>query len=154
VSGSLQAAMVGGSAILTATRAGMVSIASAREYNVPGLLGTIAATRRYIDRNHDDVQRFMRAYVEAVHYFKTEREETISILERRFAGLPRDEVAFLYDDVRDLLLDLPMPADEAIHAVAERETEPGTPVQPPTEFVDRSFLLTLEQSGLLQQLYR
>jgi NitT/TauT family transport system substrate-binding protein len=154
VNGSLQAAMVGGSAILTATRAGMVSIASAREYDVPGLLGTIAATRRYIDKNRNDVQRFVRAYVEAVHYFKTEREETISILERRFAGLPRDEVAFLYDDVRDLLLDLPMPSDEAIHAVAERETEPGAPVQPPSDFVDRSFLLAVEQSGLLQQLYR
>ncbi len=33
------------------------------------------------------------------------------------AGLPVEDVAFLYDDVRDLYLALPAPSDEALQAV-------------------------------------
>ncbi len=49
--------------------------------------------------------------------FKTQREATISILQEYMAGLPVEDVAFLYDDVRDLYLALPAPSDEALQAV-------------------------------------
>ena len=70
------------------------------------------------------------------------------------AGLPVEDVAFLYDNVRDLYLALPAPSDEALQAVLDRESDPQARQVRPSDFVDLSFLQQREQSGLLATLYR
>jgi NitT/TauT family transport system substrate-binding protein len=155
LTGQLPAAVVGGSAILTATRNGAISVANGKTLRIPGLTGTIATTRRHIERNPAEVQRLVRAYVEATHYFKTHREETIDILHESWAGMPREEVAYLYDEVVDEMQRFPMPSDESVMAMVERETDPQTAAQfKPTDFYDPTFLREVERSGLLQQLYK
>ena len=89
ISGNLQAAMVGGAAIQTAVRAGMMIVADARDYKILGPDGALATTRRYVERERESVQRFLPAYVEAIHFFKTQRAETIRIMAKYMAGLPR-----------------------------------------------------------------
>jgi hypothetical protein len=56
--------------------------------------------------------------------------------------------------VRDLYQPLPIPSDEAIQAVLDREPEPEARDLKPSDFVDISFLRELEQSGFVDQLYR
>ncbi len=155
LTGQLPAAVVGGSAVLTATSAGAVAIATGKELRIPGLTGTIATTRRRIERAPDEVLRFMYAYVEAIHFLKTRREETIAILHNNWANMPTEEIAYLYDEVADDYLALPIPSDEAVMAIVEREADPATLAQvKPTDFYDASFLRQIEQSGFLRELYR
>ena len=155
LTGQLPAAVVGGSAIQTALRSGAVSIANGKELQIPDLTGTIATTRRHIERNPDEVQRVVRAYVEATHFFKTHREESIAILNKSWAGMPEEEIAFLYDDVVDDMLPFPMPSDESVMAMVQRETDPQTAAQfKPTDFYDPTFLREVERSGLIRDLYR
>ncbi len=96
----------------------------------------------------------MRAWVEAVHYFKTQREATIRILQTNLGDLEDDEVAFLYEDTAALLQPLPVPAEAAIQAMLDREDDPQARTHKPSEFVDLSFLREIEQSGFVSALYK
>jgi ABC-type nitrate/sulfonate/bicarbonate transport system substrate-binding protein len=155
LTGQLPAAVVGGSAIQTAIRAGAVSIANGKELQIPGLTGTIATTRRHIERNPAEVQRVVRAYVEGTHFYKTRRDESIAILNKSWAGMPEEEIAFLYDDVVDDMQAFPMPSDESVMAMVQRESDPQTAAQfKPTDFYDPTFLREVERSGLIRELYQ
>ncbi|HEY7060990.1 MAG TPA: ABC transporter substrate-binding protein [Chloroflexota bacterium] len=156
LSGNLDAAVIGGSAVSTAEQGGMISIASARDYLIPSATGTIATTRSYIERDRASVQRFMDAYVEAIHFYKTHRDETIRILQKYMADMPLDEVVDLYDEALENFQPLPFPSDEAIQAAIDREVEttPEAKDFKPSDFVDSSFLRDVEQRGVIERLYR
>ena len=154
VSGNLDVGVFAGATVLRAHQTGIATLAGARELNVRSVNGILATTRRYIDRDRDSVLRFMRAWVEAVHYFKTQRADTIRILQANLAGLEMDELTFLYEDVAELLQPLPVPADESIQAMLDREEEPAARAHQPSEFVDLSFLREIEQSRFLDSFGR
>jgi ABC-type nitrate/sulfonate/bicarbonate transport system substrate-binding protein len=156
LSGNLDAAVIGGAAVGTAEQGGMTTLAVARDFNIPTAIGTIATTRRAIDRDRASVQRFIQAYVEAIHYYRTQRDPTIQILQKYMADLPLDEVIALYEEAREDFQPLPVPSDEALQAGLDREIEANPEARDfqPSDFVDLSFLRELEQSGFVERLYR
>ena len=153
-SGGLQAAVVGGPSVLAGYRAGLVSILSSADLHQLSLSGTLAATQRHIDRSRDQVLRFMRAYVEGIHFYKTHRDETIEMLRRHNADLPLDEATYVYEQTVNVFKPLPIPSDAAIQAVLDRETEPGAPKLAPDDVADRSILREIERSGFVDALYQ
>jgi hypothetical protein len=66
--------------------------------------------------------------------------------------LPADEVAYLYEEVKDVYQPLPTVSAEAIQAVIEREDDIPKTVGP-GDVLDMSLLQEIEQRGLLRQLY-
>lgn|SRR3989338_1275120 len=113
--------------------------------------GTLATTRRLIERDRDAVARFMRAYVEAMHYFGTNREGSIRIMQKYMRGITSSQAGFLYDEQKDLLGPLPLPSEEAIQAVLDREADPKAKSFKPRDFMDLSFLREIEQSGFIKE---
>ncbi|HZU05313.1 MAG TPA: ABC transporter substrate-binding protein [Chloroflexota bacterium] len=154
VSGNLDAGVLGGAVAVAAQQAGMLKLADGRELNVLAPAGTLATTRRLIERDRDAVRRFMRAYVEGIHYFKTQRDEAIRIMQQHMGDLPADVISLLYDMVRDVYQPLPLPSEEAIQAVLDRETDPQARAFKPSDFLDVSFLREIEQSDWFAMLYR
>jgi ABC-type nitrate/sulfonate/bicarbonate transport system substrate-binding protein len=154
LSGNLDVGVYAGATVLRAHQAGIATLAGARELNVLSVSGILATTRRYVERDRDSVLRFMRAWVETVHYFKTQREETIRILQANLSGLELDEITFLYQDVADLLQLPPVPSDAAIQAMLDREDDAAARTHKPSDFVDLTFLHEIEQSGFLATLGR
>jgi ABC-type nitrate/sulfonate/bicarbonate transport system substrate-binding protein len=154
LTGGIDAGVNSGPAGLAAERSGAVTVVSATELNILAPAGSIATTRRYIDRDRAAIQRFMRAYVEAVHMFKTNRAETLRILQPHLGGLPLDELDYLYDEVADSIQPLPAVREDAVQAVLDREDDPLSKSFKPSDFLDMSFLREIEQSGFLASLYR
>jgi NitT/TauT family transport system substrate-binding protein len=154
LSGNLDVGVYAGATVLRAHQAGIATLAGARDLNVHAVSGILATTRRYVDRDRDSVLRFMRAWVETTHYFKTQRDETIRILQANLSGLELDEITFLYQDVADLLQLPPIPADAAIQAMLDREEDPAARAHKPSDFMDLTFLREIEQSGFLNTLPR
>jgi ABC-type nitrate/sulfonate/bicarbonate transport system substrate-binding protein len=154
ISGNLDVGVLGSAMALTAEQAGMVRLADARQLDVLSPTGTLAATRRTIERDRESVVRFLRAYVEAVHFFKTQRDETIRILQKNLGDLPASEIALIWETAREEYQPLPVPTEDAIQAVLERETEPAAKSFQPADFIDLSLLREVEQSGLVSTLYR
>jgi ABC-type nitrate/sulfonate/bicarbonate transport system substrate-binding protein len=154
LSGNLEVGVLGSAIALSAEQAGMVRLADARQLDVLSPSGTLAATRRTIERDRESVVRFLRAYVEGVHYFKTQRDETIRILQKNLGDLPTSEVALIWEAAREEYQPLPVPTEDAIQAVLERETDPAAKSFQPADFVDLSLLREIEQSGFLGTLYK
>jgi len=97
--------------------------------------------------------RFLRAYVEAIHYFRTNREGSVRALAKFFRGSTAEQIAFLYADQREVFDPLPIPSDEAIQGELDRETDPKAKTMKPSDFMDLSFLREIEKSGFLTELY-
>jgi ABC-type nitrate/sulfonate/bicarbonate transport system substrate-binding protein len=153
-SGNLEAGVLGGAPALAAQQAGARKLASGAELQVLSPSGVVGTTHRYVDRDRAAVQRFMRAYVEGIHFFKTQRDETIRIMQQYMGGETDADIAMLYDSVRDLYQPLPVPSEEGIQAVLDRETDLDARGFSPSDFVDTSFLRALDESGFVSGLYR
>ena len=97
--------------------------------------------------------RFLRAYIEGIHYFRTNREGSIRALQKFFRGATTEQTAFLYDNQREVFEPLPVPSDEAIQGELDRETDPKAKSFKPADFMDLSFLREIEKSGFLAELY-
>src|SRR5262249_60270720 len=81
LTGNIDAAAVSGIMVPTAQRAGAVLLADGRELKIPAPGAVLATTRRRIDRDRDTTQRFMQADAQRSHYFKTQPDATIHILQ-------------------------------------------------------------------------
>jgi ABC-type nitrate/sulfonate/bicarbonate transport system substrate-binding protein len=154
LSGNLEAGVLGSAIALAAEQAGMIRLADPRQLDVLSPTGTLAATRRTIERDRESVVRFLRAYVEGVHFFKTQRDETIRILQKNLVDLPESEVALVWEAARDEYQPLPAPSEEAIQAVLERETDPAAKSFQPADFIDLSLLREVDESGFIRALYQ
>jgi NitT/TauT family transport system substrate-binding protein len=155
LAGKIDAGVTGESGLLLIHqgRAKPLPGGSAKELKLPGSGAALSATQRHISRDREGVMRFLRAYVEGVHYFKTNREGSLRVLQKYFRGATADQVGFLYDYQRDLIDALPAPTDESIQGELDRETDPKAKSFKPADFMDLSFLREIEKSGFLTELY-
>lgn len=155
VAGKIDAGVTGESGLLLVHqgRAKQLPGGSARDLKISGSGATLSATQRHINRDRDGTLKFIRAYVEGVHYFKTNHEGSLRALQKYFRGATAEQVAFLYDHQRDITDRLPVPTDEAIQGELDRETDPKAKSFKPADFMDLSFLREIEKSGFLAELY-
>jgi ABC-type nitrate/sulfonate/bicarbonate transport system substrate-binding protein len=154
VAGKLDVGALAGLAALTAEKAGARLLASAAELKILSPSGTFAATRGFIQRKRNVVDRLMRSFVETIHYLKTNRTGSIALLQKYFGGLSAEEANYLYQEQIDLMEALPAPNDKALQAVLDRETDPKVKSFSTADFIDPSFFKEIEKSGMIEQLYR
>ena len=155
VAGKIDAGVTGESGLLLVQQGRVKQLpgGSAKDLKVPGSGATVNTTRSHIARDRDGALRFLRAYVEGVHYFKTNREGTVRALQKFFRGATVEQVTFLYDDQRGLMDFLPVPSDEAIQGELDRESDPKAKSFKPADFMDLSLLREIEKAGFLTELY-
>lgn len=153
MAGKIEAGVIGGLALLTAQKSGAIVLTSGVDLKAVAPSGTLAVTGRTIQRNRDSVMRFMRAFVEATHYFKTNRDGTVPILQKYLGGLSSEQARFLYDDFVELFEEIPVPNEKGLQAMLDRESDPKARSFRPADFVDLSFLKEIDRSGRVEKLY-
>lgn len=153
--GKIDAGVVGESGLLLVHqgRAKPLPGASARELKLAGIGATLAVTRRSLVRDRDGVMRVLRAYVEGVHYFRTNRDGSVRALQKFFRGATPEQTAFMYDDQHEVIDPLPVPSDDAIQGELDRETDPKAKTFKPADFMDMTLLREIERSGFFAGLY-
>lgn len=154
VAGKIEAGVLGGLAFLTAQQSGAIVLTSAVELKTVSLGPALVTTGVYLQRNRDSVMRFMRAFVEAFHYFRTNREGTISLLQKYMGGINSEQARFLYDENVELFEELPVPGEKGLQAALDRESDPKAKSFKPADFVDLSFLKEIDRGGLVDKLYQ
>jgi NitT/TauT family transport system substrate-binding protein len=152
--GKLESGVLGGLALLTAKKSGAVVLADGAKLNTVSMAGTLAATRRSIQRNRDSVTRFMRAFVEGFQYLKSNREGTLPILQKYMGGINSEQARFVYDEYVDLFEELPVPREKGFQAVLDNESDAKAKNFKPGDFVDLSFLNEIDRSGRVEKIYR
>jgi hypothetical protein len=89
-----------------------------------------------------------------LHFIKTNRNGTITLLQKYLGGLSAEEAAYLYDEQVNTLEALPAPNEKAIQAVLDRESDPKIRSTSVADVIDATFFKDIEKSGLVEQLYK
>jgi hypothetical protein len=121
---------------------------------------TICASMNFVRRNEDLVIAFLKALLEAIHFFKTERQKVCAILSRELAPLlhlqEEDEVEYLHQQWSRLLLEKPYPHPLAIWNVYNLDVANNPEVNfiGPLEIWDTHYLRQIDDSGFIDHLYK
>ncbi|MEK7340746.1 MAG: ABC transporter substrate-binding protein [Candidatus Binatota bacterium] len=126
--------------------------ASSRELGFLGLDAPLATTERKIKGDRGSVLRFMQGYLEAIHYFKTNKAGTIRILQKYMRGLNEEHIGMWYEDYRDSLNPAPYPDEGGLRSELEQINAPKS--HSPAFFVDTTILDEIKKSGFLDRLYK
>ena len=115
----------------------------------------IAAKKSYIKDNMDTVQRFVRAYTEAIAIYKNNRELAMKVTSK-YTGIK--DPALLGVDGGFLRAEITASAarDSGRSAICSREVavrDPRAKNYTPETFMDTRFVKQLEDSGFIKSLY-
>lgn len=117
----------------------------------------IITTRSFLKRNENAVRKFLRGFVEGIHYAKTHREFSIDILRKYLKNEDRQLLTVLYDlYVLKYVPRVPYPTPEPFKTVLAQiaETDPKAASAKPESFIEPRFIQELEREGFIQRLWQ
>jgi len=113
----------------------------------------LTVRRRFIETKPDTVRRFMRAYVEGVHYVKTQKKGSAEILAKYLRSANQKFLADTVDVIADHVPKAPFPSTSGIRTVLEFFYPDKAKEVNPSDFTDMRFVRELEESGFIGRLY-
>ena len=140
---------------IKARHAGCHFLSDLAEYGFNYALGGIGARRTYVDEHSDVARRFVTAYVEGLHRYRTDREFTIDV-QQRFSGLDdRGLAEETYDVTMPGMPRAPHPVTTALAKALEiiALDLPAAASADPNQFVEPRFVRELDESGFIARLY-
>ena len=155
--GALDAAVVNAELAILARREGYRELADIAKMGINFPTSSIITTRSYIKRNENTVRKFIRAFVEGVHFGKTQRAQTIKIMQKYL----RSSDASMFDELYEMYIvrnipRIPRPSPESLKTVLDQmaETDPRAANLRPEQFIDDRFFQELEKDGFVQKLWK
>ena len=134
-----------------AQRKGCHYLVDFAEYGLNYSLGGIAARRDYVQKNPDIVGKFIKAYVEGMHHYRTDREFTIEV-QAEYSGITDRSVAEeTYDLTQPGMPPIPYPVVSALQTLLNFMVKevPEAKQADARQFVDERFIRELKQSGFV-----
>jgi NitT/TauT family transport system substrate-binding protein len=156
-SNALQATLLQAPETLKAKELGLRALLDFTKLDVEWQQNGVATTREYIKKKPDTVRRFMRAYVEAVHYNLTNPKGSQKVLQKYLAIKDEKSVEEAYNEiVAKLTRKVPYPTEPGIQLYLDqlKAKNPKAAQAKPADFTDVSFLKELESSGFIDKLYK
>jgi len=116
----------------------------------------IYTTGKYVKEQMETVRRYVRAYVEAIHYFKTRKEETIKIISKYSRVEDREVLEHTWSWFTQNMPESPYPPPEGYQGVLQEmaSSNPKAAALNVKEIVDARFVKELEDSGFIAGLYK
>lgn len=139
-----------------AQREGFSVVADLSRLNVPYTLHGIGTRRSFIRDRRDTVIRFLRAYVEGIYLFKSNKELALNTLKKYARMSDVSLMSGTYDDYSQRLIPaVPYPTPAGIQTIIDHlaKTRPEAKNLKPQNFIDASILKEIEDSGFVKKLY-
>ena len=139
---------------IDAQRKGCKYLIDFAEYGLNYALGGIAARRDYVEENPDITRKFIKAYVEGMHRYRTDREFTVSV-QAEYSGIADRTVAEdTYDLTQPGMPKIPYPVVRSLQTLLdfmanELAEAKGADAR---RFVDDRFIRELEEDGFIASL--
>lgn len=116
----------------------------------------IYTTGKTIKEQPDLVRRYVRAYVEAIHYFKTRKEETMQIMRKYSRVEDRVVLEHTQSWFTQNMPEYPYPPVEGYQTVLQEmaSSNPKAAALNAKELVDARFVKELEDGGFVAGLYK
>jgi NitT/TauT family transport system substrate-binding protein len=138
-----------------AVQAGYRVLADMGDMSANFTQSSLYAKQSYVRENRDRAKRFLRAYAEAVHVIKTDRERTSKVFAKRMRIEEPDVLKTTYEYFAPRF-SFPPRVDlngvrDTLRFYAEKQN-PELKDRNPEEFVDHSLLDELEKEGFFKKL--
>ena len=130
-------------------------IADSVKMNIPFFNTGLLGSKRFLDKQDAKVMNFLRAYLEAIKIFKTERDYSIKALAQFTRVQNLKSVQDGYDYFVNQLPNVPYPSVEAMQAVVAQiaETNPKARGVDAKSYVTDRYLKRLEEEGFVKKLW-
>jgi ABC-type nitrate/sulfonate/bicarbonate transport system substrate-binding protein len=141
---------------VTAEKLGYPTVVDMANLKIPFPQNGVYISTKLIRENPDLVRRYMRAYVEAIHYFKTHKEDTMRIM-RKYSRLDdRKALEESWEWHTRFIPDAPYPPVDGYQLVLQdmAEKNPKAAQANVKDYLDSRFVKELEDSGFIKGLYR
>ncbi|MFQ5852752.1 MAG: ABC transporter substrate-binding protein [Candidatus Binatia bacterium] len=138
-----------------AKRKGCHCLVDFAEYGLNYALGGIAARKPYIREHRAITRLFLKAYVEGMHRYRTDRAFTVQV-QQEYSGLTDISIAEeTYDMTQPGMPESPYPVLHALRIALQVMSKemPDATTADPCQFVDDRFIRELEESGFITSLY-
>ena len=155
--GALDAAVINAELAILARREGFRELADIAKMGINFPTSSVITTRSFIKRNENTVRKFMRGFVEGVHFAKTQRGPAIKIMQKYL----RSSDAAMFDELYEMYVvrnipRIPRPSPESLKTVLDQmmETDPRIANLKPEQFIDARFFQDLDKEGFIQKLWK
>ena len=139
-----------------AKRAGAAVLFDLSQLGAPYTMHGFGVRKSFIRTNRDVVIRFMKAYLEGIYVFKTNKDLALNVLKKYTRLDDQSLVEVSYDDMSQRLIRrVPYPDREGIQTIIDQlaKTRPQMKNLNPGDFIDASILKEIEDSGFIKKLY-
>jgi ABC-type nitrate/sulfonate/bicarbonate transport system substrate-binding protein len=140
----------------TAEKLGYPMVVDMAALKIPFPQNGIYTSTKLVRENPDLIRRYMRAYVEAIHFYKTRKEETIKIMAKYSRLNDRNILEEAWDWHARFIPEAPYAPAEGYQLVLQdmAATNPKAAQANVKDYVDSRFVKELEDSGFIKSLYR
>ena len=140
-----------------ARQEGLLELASLGELGLDYIGTSLATTRQTIQKKENIVRRFVRAIVEGVHFYKTQKEASMQSIAKFTKLTDRASLEEAYSTYAiKYMARVPYPSLKGVETILEdlAKTNPKAKGADPRRFVEPRFLKELEDNGVVAQLYK
>ncbi len=138
-----------------AEKLGFPTIVDLAAMQIPFPQNGVYTSTRFIREHPDTVRRYMRAYVEAIHFYKTHKEETIKISQKYSRLEDRKAQEETWEWHTKYIPNAPYPPIDGYQLILQdmAEKNPKAAQANAKDYVDLRFVKELEDSGFIKNLY-
>lgn len=139
-----------------AEKLGYPTVVDMAALEIPFPQNGVYTSTKLTRENPDMVRRYMRAYTEAIHFFKTRKEETIRIMGKYSRLEDRKTLEESWDWHAKFIPEAPYAPVEGYQLILQDMTasNPKAAQANANDLVDARFVKELEDSGFLKKLYK
>ncbi len=138
-----------------ADKFGYKSLIDIGSLNIPFHWNAVLTREISIRSKRPLIAKFVRAMVEAIHFYKKDKESTIKIISKYTRITDPDSLDRTYQAYIKLLPEVPLPQPEGVKTFLDymATSRPEVAKANPKDFVDMSFVQEARASGFIKQLY-
>src|SRR5712692_7173085 len=154
ISGKCDAIVITPPESIYAKRKGCRYLIDFAEYGLNYALGGIAARRDYVEQTPEITRKFIKAYSEGMHRYRTDREFTIGV-QAEYSGIADRTVAEeTYDLTQPGMPPVPYPVVSALQTLLDFMAKELSEAQKADarRFVDDRFIRELDENGFIAAL--
>jgi NitT/TauT family transport system substrate-binding protein len=138
-----------------AEKLGFPTVVDMTALQIPFPQNGVYTSTRLIRERPDTVRRYMRAYVEAIHFYKTHKEEAIKISQKYSRLEDRKAQEETWQWHTRYIPEAPYPPIEGYQLILQdlAATNPKAAQANVKDYIDTRFIKELEDSGFVKSLY-
>ena len=136
-----------------AEKLGFKVLADLASKKIPYPHAGVISSQKMLREKRDAMMRFGRASIEAIHYFKNNKPQTVAIL-KKYAKTDVTTLDSAYAYLKNAIPDMPYPTLEGMKTILAEmgRTRPEVLKYDASTMVDTSIVKTIDEEGFLKKL--